>query len=116
MPAAELGGTATKARQAEREEAQKAPEVVPVDTAFLVYRKTTGEIVMTQDINTPVVPNRPPNLDDVFSMSSVIVKDLNAQTVVGVLQQLGAAAAQAQAAAPMTEEVVRKLRAEGVIK
>lgn len=116
MPAAELGGAATKARNAEREEASKPPQVQPVDTAFLVYRKQTGEIVMTLDINTPIVPNRSANLDDVFSMSSVIVKDLNAQTVVGVLQQLGAQAAQAQAAAGMTEETLRKLRAEGVIK
>lgn len=71
MPAAELSAGAAQQRK------ESAPEVVPADTAFLVFRNaSTGEIVMTHDVNAPITVNRPPTFDDVYGMMHIVLKDI----------------------------------------
>jgi siroheme synthase len=96
MPAADLSQSVARARtQAEAAAAAEEnaePEIIPAETAFLVYRNSeTGQIVMTHDINAPLQCVRTPNHDDVYMMMNVILKDMAASqtaalTVQGLMQ------------------------------
>jgi hypothetical protein len=84
MPAVDLSDSAARVRAAaEKAKAEDAePEVIPAETAFLVYRRgDTGQIVMTHDINAPLLVNRSPNHDDVYMMMQVILKDMLANQI-----------------------------------
>lgn len=86
MPAVDLSAAAARERGRERvngqQEQEKEPEIIPVDTAFLVYRRMdTGQIVMTHDVNSPIQVRRSPNHDDVYMMMQVILKDMQAAQV-----------------------------------
>jgi hypothetical protein len=102
LPAVDLSAAAARARtqQAPPPAEDAEPEVIPADTAFLVYRNgKTGQIVMTHDINAPLLVNRSPNHDDVYMMMNVILKDMAAAqtaalTVQNILQAQQAMASQ----------------------
>lgn len=80
MPAVDLSE-----RQAKQEEKPTEPEVIEATTAFLIYiRKDNGQIVMTHDINAPVVAERGPNQDEVYGTLAVIQKDLVANQNAGM--------------------------------
>ena len=99
MPAADLGDAAARARRAvPAPKADEEPEIIPVDTAFLVYRRAdTGQIVMTHDINAPVQTARSPNHDDVYMMMQVILKDMFAAQIAALSVQGNLQAQQALA-------------------
>jgi hypothetical protein len=83
MPAVDL---ADRARQQDQSETKE--EVIEATTAFLIYvRKDTGQIVMTHDINAPVVAERGPNHDEVYGTLQVIIKDLVANQNAGLTAQ-----------------------------
>ena len=92
MPAVDLSAAAARARSTQpappAEDAE--PEIVPAETAFLVYRNgETGQIVMTHDINLPLLVKRSPNHDDVYMMMNVILKDMAAaQTAALTVQNI----------------------------
>ncbi len=88
MPAVDLSAAAARARSEPAEDAE--PEVIPAETAFLVYRNgETGQIVMTHDINAPLLVKRTPNHDDVYMMMNVILKDMAAaQTAALTVQNI----------------------------
>jgi hypothetical protein len=95
----------------------KEPEIIPVDTAFLVYRRVdNGQIVMTHDINAAVAPRRSPNHDDVYMMMQVIIKDMMAAQIAALSVQ-GNMQAQQQMAqsmmSPMEQEAMQALLAKG---
>lgn len=91
MPAVDMSPEAIRARrngQQAKPEADKEPEVIPTDTAFLVYRRVdNGQIVMTHDINTPIQVRRSPNHDDVYMMMQVIIKDMMAAQIAALSVQ-----------------------------
>ena len=91
MPAVDLSAAAARARtQQPADNKPDEPEVIPADTAFLVYRNgETGQIVMTHDINAPLLVKRSPNHDDVYMMMNVILKDMAAaQTAALTVQNI----------------------------
>lgn len=94
MPAADLSNSVSRARRiaesaaAAKAKEETAPEVIPVDTAFLCYRRQdTGQIVMTHDINTPIQVHRSPNHDDVYMMMQVILKDMTAAQIAALASE-----------------------------
>src|ERR1700691_3285950 len=92
MSAADLGQSAARARQAAEAAAAEAetaePEIIPAETAFLVYRNgETGQIVMTHDINAPLLVRRSPNHDDVYMMMQIILKDMLAAQIASLSVQ-----------------------------
>ena len=90
MPAADLSQSQARRRAVEDEAAKKMaePEIIPADTAFLVYRRAdTGQIVMTHDINAALQVNRSPNHDDVYMMMQVIIKDMMAAQIAALSVQ-----------------------------
>lgn len=101
MPtAADLSSAAARARTAPPEP-DPEPEIIPADTAFLVYRRAdTGQIVMTHDINVALQCNRSPNHDDVYMMMQVILKDMLAAQIAALSVQ-GNISAQQQIAQQM---------------
>jgi hypothetical protein len=106
MPAVDLSAAAARQRangngQPPQPEPDAEPEVIPVDTAFLVYRRIdNGQIVMTHDINVAIQPQRGPNHDDVYMMMQVIIKDMLAAQIAGLSVQ-GQLQAQQQMAQQM---------------
>jgi hypothetical protein len=91
LPAVDLSAAAARARTQAPPPAEPAePEVIPAETAFLVYRNgETGQIVMTHDINAPLLVKRSPNHDDVYMMMNVILKDMAAaQTAALTVQNI----------------------------
>lgn len=89
MVAADLSAAAARTRTAPPEE-DKAPEVVPAECAILVFRKPTGEIVFTHDINTPIQVSRPVTFDDVYGMLHVVLKDIEVNQAAGLSAQANA--------------------------
>lgn len=92
MPAVDLSDSAARLRAAQAQAVTAAeeaePEIIPVDTAFLVYRRgDTGQIVMTHDINAAVQVARTPNHDDVYMMMQVIIKDMMAAQIAALSVQ-----------------------------
>jgi hypothetical protein len=90
VPAVDLSGNAARARAAAEAAAARAdePEVIPAETAFLVYRRAdNGQIVMTHDVNAALKVSRSPNHDDVYMMMQVIIKDMVAHQVAGLTVQ-----------------------------
>lgn len=76
MPVADLSAGAAKARNQD----EKTPELIEAGYAYLVYtRRDSGQVVITADINTPVVPERPATQDEVFMTSHTIIKDIQGQ-------------------------------------
>jgi hypothetical protein len=91
LPAVDLSAAAARARTTQAPPAEpEEPEVIPAETAFLVYRNgETGQIVMTHDINAPLLVKRSPNHDDVYMMMNVILKDMAAaQTAALTVQNI----------------------------
>lgn len=87
----DLSDSAIKARQAQEalanQEAEPAgPEAV--DYAFLIYAKPDGQLVLTNDINVAIQPERAPTHDEVFSAFAIMQKDM-------LIQQTAATSAQA---------------------
>lgn len=115
MQAAELGSAAARARaaQAAAQPAEDAePEIIPTDTAFLVYRRgDTGQIVMTHDINALLQVARTPNHDDVYMMMNVILKDMAAAQTAALTVQNMLQAQQAMAQQMMSPEEAAALQA-----
>jgi hypothetical protein len=104
MPAADLTGAAAQARKAETEKAPvepDAPDVIEADKAFLVYVLPTGQIVMTHDLNVPLVVKRAPTHDEVYGTLEVILKDLRAQQT---------AMLSAQAIIQMQQQMVQQMQ------
>jgi hypothetical protein len=82
MPAVDLSERQAKQQENKPEEQE---EVIPATTAFLIYiREDNGQIVMTHDINAPVVAKRSPNHDEVYGTLQVILKDLVANQNAGM--------------------------------
>jgi len=82
MAIADLGQAAARAREVAAEmnvtdpDAEEVmPEVVEVDTAFLVYRLPTGQVVMNSDINALISPQREPVIHDVIGMTQCVTQD-----------------------------------------
>ena len=87
MAVADLSQAAARTRKPEPAK-DSAPEVISVETAFLVYkRKDTGQIVLSPDLNAAVMADRPPTGNDVYMFLQVLLKDI-------VGEQYGAMAAQ----------------------
>ena len=45
-------------------------------TAFLVYIKDSGEVVISGDINLPIVTEREPTPHEIFNALSTVLKDI----------------------------------------
>ena len=81
MDIPELGKGAAQAREAEAE--AQEPQIVPVETAFLVYvaRDVNGSLqyMLTTDLDTAIVRHHVPTLDEVVAAMSVVTSDINSQ-------------------------------------
>lgn len=115
MPAVDLSGAAARDRANQNgkpKEESAEPEIIPVDTAFLVYRRAdNGQIVMTHDINTAVQPARSPNHDDVYMMMQVILKDMLAAQIAALSVQGNLQAQQQMAQQMMSPSEAQAMQA-----
>jgi hypothetical protein len=90
--APDLSQSASRLREAAekqaREQAGKAPDPIEATTAFIVYtRKDTGQIVLTHDVNVPLVVERPPTHDEVYGSMHIVIKDIVGQQYAGMTAQ-----------------------------
>lgn len=86
MQVPELGQSAARARQTDDvrqsleelrdQEKSGAPEVVDVETAFLVYRLPDGQVVMDANINAAIAPRRGVVAHDVIGMANCVIEDV----------------------------------------
>lgn len=113
MPAVDLSGAAARARQQATAPAEDAePEIIPAETAFLVYRRgDTGQVVMTHDINAPLQVQRSPNHDDVYMLMNVILKDMAAAQTAALTVQNILTAQQQMAQQMMSPEEAQAMQA-----
>jgi hypothetical protein len=90
MPAVDLSASAASARKAQEAATAAPAEPIPCDTAFIVYkRRDTGQIVITHDINVPIIVERGPTRDEVYGYLHVILKNLLAEQTAGMAAQAG---------------------------
>lgn len=59
-------------------ETQEA-EVVEAKTAFVVFIKDDGSVVMSPDLNLPIVSERQPTINEVYSACALVMKDIQNQ-------------------------------------
>ena len=65
-----------------RPEATPAPEEpgppapVEVVTAFVVYLLPDSRVMVSDDLNAPLVPGRKPSGDELYYMSAIVMKDV----------------------------------------
>ena len=115
MGAVDMSAEAIRARrngQHAKPEADKEPEVIPADTAFLCYRRIdNGQIVMTHDINAPIQVRRTPNHDDVYMMMQVIIKDMQAAQIAALTVQGNLQAQQQMAQQMMSPDEAAAMQA-----
>ena len=88
MPATDLSQAAARARAAAAEQAGKPSEPIEATTAYIVYtKKDTGQIVLTHDINVPLVVERPPTHDEVYGSMHIVQKDIAGQQYAAMAAQ-----------------------------
>lgn len=76
---------------------ENEPEGEHVRTAFLVILDNDGSVMATPDIDIPVIRERLPSGDDVFSAASILVRDITAtQTAQNTAQMMHQVAMAAQ--------------------
>jgi hypothetical protein len=92
LAAVDLSQSAARERKADATDAletgEALPEVVEAEYAFMIYRKPDGQLVLTNDLDTAVVPQRAPTHDEVYSAFDIMRKDM-------LVQQTAATSAQA---------------------
>jgi hypothetical protein len=77
MAIPELGKAAAQARAVQDQPIPpEESAIIEVDTAFLVYRLPTGEVVANTDINAPIVPARTAHSHDIIGMSHSVIGDV----------------------------------------
>lgn len=111
-----LGADAARARagQAEvpAEEENTAPAPIEVSTAFIVTW-VNGDVLVTPDLNAPLVVNHPPTEDEIASAGAVVYQDFGARkTAALTVQQL---AAQAQAMQQQMQAAQLEARARAAL-
>lgn len=81
MAIVELGKAAAAQRAGVPQSAPEAPgeenAIIDVDTAFLVYRLPTGEVLVDTDINANIVPARAPHPHDILGMVAAASGDVS---------------------------------------
>jgi hypothetical protein len=92
MAAVDLSQSAQRERVKEAQQAlendEALPEVIEAEYAFMIYRKPDGQLVLTNDLDTAVVPQRAPTHDEVYCAFQIMAKDM-------LVQQTAATSAQA---------------------
>ena len=108
MPAADLSATGREDR---------APQIVPAEVAFVVYRTPEGQIMISDDLNTALQVSRQPSLDDIYSMMATGVKNITVnQTAMATSGQIALTQAIAKQNAggmpgmPGLDEVLKNIR------
>lgn len=99
---AALDGIADRA-EVEDEKTEETDDRQPVAVAIVVFQDVNGQIIGTSDVDIfeKIKPLRPAGPDDFFSLCSVVLKDIQAQTTAqavqhGLMQQMVAMQQQAQ--------------------
>jgi tRNA(Ser,Leu) C12 N-acetylase TAN1 len=80
---------------AANERAEPQPEEVPetvtiedAEYAFLIYKKATGEIFVSPDINVPVEVERQASSDELKATLAKIIDDIRAQEVAAITAKM----------------------------
>lgn len=81
MPAAELGGSAARERRQQKEQESKAPEILEVETAFIMYRTKDGNVVLTEDLNVPLKTERQIIPQEMLTMMYIASESIKSQQV-----------------------------------
>jgi hypothetical protein len=89
MPAADLSSSAARNRNVEREATTEDPtKPFEVDSAFIIYkRKEDGRIVMTNNVNVPIIPEKACNEDDIYMMLTLVLKQINNSQIAQIAAQ-----------------------------
>lgn len=90
MQVPELGQSAARARQTttvEPDTEPKAPEVIDVETAFLLYRLPDGQVVMDANINAAIAPRRGVVAHDVIGMANCVIEDVRLMATAPAIAQ-----------------------------
>lgn len=98
------GGTKTEAAEADFIEAK---------TAFIIFTQDDGTVVMTPDLNTPVVSERQPNINEVYSACGIVMKDIRNQES-GALAAQFVVNRQMQLAAQMRDAQLSQQALQGI--
>lgn len=90
MQVPELGQSAARTRQTTTVEPgtePKAPEVIDVETAFLLYRLPDGQVVMDANINAAIAPRRGVVAHDVIGMANCVIEDVRLMATAPAIAQ-----------------------------
>lgn len=68
-------------------EVASAPQIVPVTTAFLVCW-VNGEVIVSADLDTPIVTDHIPTSDEILGAAAVLVSDRGAERTAGLAGEI----------------------------
>lgn len=88
---------------------QEPPVPRMVTTAFLVYADPTGRVLVTDQLDTAIIPSRQPTLDDIIGMTANVQAELTARKTANMaaattIQTQMAIARQSQQGMPSADE------------
>lgn len=83
--------------------------VLEVSTAFLVYIGKNGDVVMTNDLTTALIIERPASPDEVYGACAVVQKDLAARETAMQSGYAVAQIAQQQMAAAQNQQLQQQI-------
>lgn len=86
--AVELSQSAASERAAEEVTEPETITIEEAEYAFLIYRKPTGELTISADINVPVEVERQATQDELKFVLWKILEDIRAQEVAGLTAQM----------------------------
>jgi len=91
---------------------EEVAEFIDAKTAFMIYWTKEGEVMVSPDLNAPIVIERPPTATEVYSACAIVQKDVIAQqTSLGTVQtqmQVGRQMAEAQANQQILQQMQKK--------
>jgi len=68
------GGTA-----AVKEESGTSEDYIEATTAFIIFIRDDGTVIMTPNLSTPIVSARQPSINEVYSSCGIVMKDIRNQ-------------------------------------
>ena len=83
-------------------QAEQAKDFIEAKTAFIIFVQDDGTVVMTPDLNTAIVTDRAPQINEIYSACSVVMKDIQNQETAALATQF-VMNAQMQMAAKMRD-------------
>jgi hypothetical protein len=75
----DLGGSAARQRREEKQQQPDAPEILEVETAFLMYRTKDGKVILTEDLNSPVKTERQIIPEEMLTMMYIASESIKSQ-------------------------------------